>query len=486
MGEIRPYLFYLTSQQMSIPFSGARFLDVLQENLSRVLTPWNYISVSPTPIRHSSSNSPQAQLATPSSHSVILAAQGQSRTTSFQDSDSEDNLKTTPFEKQFGAFISPGWLPPYLEISPVVRASSSQAAISSPSAVSISPEADYFRELATASDNLTPQSGAHQQENGDRDHSHNPGDLTDADADGEGEEESDSEVNGTNAFLQKLQFMPPGFSAVLSPTRASVLPLQSPCKILSLSLPKAPTRVPYPPSVRKEPIQLFGEFPGAAEDTDGKYISRGSVLNTGGITQTKDPLNTPNRAHLSSPLSPLTPLTSSTPLTPLVSSGFSDSPDFSFRRPTRTLARKRQLDTEANVTSAVSRKRVRLMLKIPARRKNDTIHTTLVNTLPIYSTRGFPSSIEISPKFPLFYRRYPVSSYFQPQGFSSPLSLMNVSDPGGAYNSPRSVFDLYTPRFVKGKGPGKLGLCPICIEPFERGGENKKNWLAMKFSAFKW
>lgn len=69
---------------------------------------------------------------------------------------------------------------------------------------------------------------------------------------------------------------------------------------------------------------------------------------------------------------------------------------------------------------------------------------------------------------------------------SSPLSLMNISDPGGTYNSPRSVFDLYTPRFVKGKGSGKLGLCPICIEPFERGGENKKNWLAMKFSAFKW
>lgn len=402
---------------MAIPYSGTRFLDVLQENLSRVLTPWNYISVSPAPIRRSSSNSPQAQLATPSSHSAVLAAQGQSRTASFQDSDSEDNLKTTPFEKQFGAFISPSWLPPFLEISPVVRASSSQAAISSPSAVSISPEVGYSQKLATASDNLTPQSDAPRQENGERDRRHNTGDLTDADADGEREEESDSEVNETNIFLQRLQFLPPGSSAVLSPPRASVLPLQSPCKILSLSLTKETARVPYPPNGRKEIIQISGESPSAAEDTNRKGITWGSNLNTGGITQTKDLFNTPNRAHLSPPLSPLTPLTSSTPLTPLVSSGFSDSPDISFRRPTRTLARKRQLDTEANVTSPVSRKRVRLMLRIPARRKNNAIHTTSVNTLPIYSTRGFPSSIEISPKFPLFYRRYPVSSYFQPQGF---------------------------------------------------------------------
>ncbi|KAJ7618366.1 hypothetical protein B0H17DRAFT_965170 [Mycena rosella] len=56
--------------------------------------------------------------------------------------------------------------------------------------------------------------------------------------------------------------------------------------------------------------------------------------------------------------------------------------------------------------------------------------------------------------------------------------------PGGEYNAPRDAFDLYTPRFVKGKGVDKMGLCPICIEPPERGGEGKKVWLAMKFSAF--
>jgi hypothetical protein len=58
--------------------------------------------------------------------------------------------------------------------------------------------------------------------------------------------------------------------------------------------------------------------------------------------------------------------------------------------------------------------------------------------------------------------------------------------PGGNYNPPRAALDLYTPRFVKGKGVEKVGLCPICLESHARGGEKKKIWLAMKFSAFKW
>jgi len=67
----------------------------------------------------------------------------------------------------------------------------------------------------------------------------------------------------------------------------------------------------------------------------------------------------------------------------------------------------------------------------------------------------------------------------------SPCALFDMPHPGGNYNPPRAPLDLYTPRFVKGRGVEKVGLCPICLESHERGGEKKKLWLAMKFSAFK-
>ncbi len=67
----------------------------------------------------------------------------------------------------------------------------------------------------------------------------------------------------------------------------------------------------------------------------------------------------------------------------------------------------------------------------------------------------------------------------------SPCTLFGVRHPGGIYNPPRNPFDLYTPRFVQGKGAEKVGLCPICIESRSRGGEDKALWLAMKFSALK-
>lgn len=64
-------------------------------------------------------------------------------------------------------------------------------------------------------------------------------------------------------------------------------------------------------------------------------------------------------------------------------------------------------------------------------------------------------------------------------------SLFNRSKhPGGISNPARDPRDLYTPRFVKGKGRSKIGLCPICIESPLRGGRGQKLWLSTKFSAF--
>ncbi|KAG7442121.1 uncharacterized protein BT62DRAFT_936477, partial [Guyanagaster necrorhizus] len=75
-------------------------------------------------------------------------------------------------------------------------------------------------------------------------------------------------------------------------------------------------------------------------------------------------------------------------------------------------------------------------------------------------------------RFPLLYRRFPVSNYGGMAGATS--------------NAPREGWgDLYTPRWVKGRGAEKMGLCGICVEPRKRGGEERAVWLGMKFSAYK-
>lgn len=73
-----------------------------------------------------------------------------------------------------------------------------------------------------------------------------------------------------------------------------------------------------------------------------------------------------------------------------------------------------------------------------------------------------------------------------PTSFRFPLLSDNSKRPAGTYNEPRDALDLYTPRFVKGCGATKVGLCPICIEIPSRGGKGEAVWLAMKFSAYKW
>ncbi|TBU28817.1 hypothetical protein BD311DRAFT_788246 [Dichomitus squalens] len=102
------------------------------------------------------------------------------------------------------------------------------------------------------------------------------------------------------------------------------------------------------------------------------------------------------------------------------------------------------------------------------------------NAIRTYPNRTFPLRIPIHDNFALFYRRFPVSSVVDHE-----LAAIRIATvPDGTPNEPRDVFDLYTPRFVKGRGTSKVGLCPICHEPVARGGEGKKLWLSMKFSAF--
>lgn len=114
-------------------------------------------------------------------------------------------------------------------------------------------------------------------------------------------------------------------------------------------------------------------------------------------------------------------------------------------------------------------------------------------------TRGFPSGIPVHSAFPLLYRQFPMCGYLDPANPKYVLVIF-LSDiltednfrfpappgplPGGHFNLPRAIGDLYTPRFVRGVGRDKAGLCPICYESRARGGAGKAEWLSMKFSAF--
>ncbi|KAF8332215.1 hypothetical protein F5887DRAFT_47689 [Amanita rubescens] len=186
-----------------------------------------------------------------------------------------------------------------------------------------------------------------------------------------------------------------------------------------------------------------------------------------------DSIRTSSTCLTLSPLSPLTP---------------SQSP-----QPPQRQKRKRQLlkkgheEDEASPSSSPVPSKKRRVQRPKAREPNLSSQKTQVPDVTLgyhYTIRSFPD-IEVSLDFPLFYRRYPLSSYLQLEGAESPCTLFGVKHPGGIYNPPRSPFDLYTPRFVQGKGAEKVGLCPICIESHSRGGEDKALWLAMKFSALK-
>lgn len=69
-------------------------------------------------------------------------------------------------------------------------------------------------------------------------------------------------------------------------------------------------------------------------------------------------------------------------------------------------------------------------------------------------------------------------------GFDDGTRWLVRQPPDGAkWNKVPDPFNLYTTRFVKGNAGDKCGLCPICIEPVERGGSGEEKWLKVRSRA---
>ncbi|KAJ9480053.1 hypothetical protein PHBOTO_003801, partial [Pseudozyma hubeiensis] len=107
-------------------------------------------------------------------------------------------------------------------------------------------------------------------------------------------------------------------------------------------------------------------------------------------------------------------------------------------------------------------------------------------------TRTFPPHWEVHPEFPLLYQRYSVPSSVSPEVLEMLLRHVDSASVDekfrdivnrahrchGAFNKPRSILDLYTPRWVKGVSAQKVGMCPVCYE------DGKVKFLKTKFSAY--
>ncbi|WAR58055.1 hypothetical protein PtB15_5B287 [Puccinia triticina] len=116
--------------------------------------------------------------------------------------------------------------------------------------------------------------------------------------------------------------------------------------------------------------------------------------------------------------------------------------------------------------------------------------TSLISPPGFFTRRTFPPEVPIDPHFPRLYRSFYVSSAF---GDREPIKLQAESykirvmktPPNSNFNTPaHGYLDLYTPRYVKGVGAEKLGLCCICAEPKDRGGRDTELWLKMKVSSY--
>jgi hypothetical protein len=101
------------------------------------------------------------------------------------------------------------------------------------------------------------------------------------------------------------------------------------------------------------------------------------------------------------------------------------------------------------------------------------------------TNRSFPPSVEISTTFPRFYRTFPISSAFPTDSpvhqhrhslLTPQPALMSLPE-GSKWNKHGNPFNLYNPKIVRGNADDKAGMCPICCEDVERGGEGEEKWL---------
>ena len=110
--------------------------------------------------------------------------------------------------------------------------------------------------------------------------------------------------------------------------------------------------------------------------------------------------------------------------------------------------------------------------------EHDHVNYAALNESIAADIREFPSCFPIHDAFPRFYQRYKVPSLLAPEhiqpvfgGHQPDEFFDDIRDVGGratakfgTFNPPKSLLDLYTPRYCRGTGCTKEGLCPICYE----------------------
>ncbi|CAE7226729.1 unnamed protein product [Rhizoctonia solani] len=118
--------------------------------------------------------------------------------------------------------------------------------------------------------------------------------------------------------------------------------------------------------------------------------------------------------------------------------------------------------------------------------------------------RTLPEDLPIHKGCPKWYRRHPVPAYFPDDDPAKSFMFGEMQVPidsslvwqltsrNSTITKPITSwvpnkaphFNLYTPRFMHGTGISKMALCPICVEPVWRGGENRKVTLNIKTSQY--